>query len=191
MKQVAENEPESSSAAAPTPRLRYDGTSIVLHWLTAVLIVVLWTIAQVIDFFPKGTPRISVRSTHIVLGAVLGMVLLIRVVWRTSSGRRLPRATPGLLGTLATLVHHALYVLGVATVVLGVFNAWARGDHFFDLFTFPKLAPDHPGLKARVEDLHATFANALMIVAGVHTAAALIHRFVLRNGVLQRMLPGK
>lgn len=121
----------------------------------------------------------------------MGVVLLARVAWRSRSGRRLPRATPGWPGIAATVVHYALYVLVGATVALGLFNAWVRGDHVFGLFTLPKFAPEHPGLKPIIEYLHGTLANTLLIVAGAHAMAALIHHFVLRDGVLRRMLPEK
>ena len=33
------------------------------------------------------------------------------------------------------------------------------------------------------------FANTILILAGLHAAAALFHHYVLRDGVLHRMLP--
>ena len=124
-------------AVEPAPR--YDGVSILLHWLTAALVVILWTLGQTIDFFPKGAPKIDARSTHIVLGATLGIVLLVRVLWRASAGRKLPLANSGWLGLTAKIVHYGLYVLVGATVVLGIFNAWQRGDVLFNIYTIPKL----------------------------------------------------
>jgi len=185
------NEREKASSVIAESPTCYDGATITLHWLTAGLVVLLWGIAQVIDLFPKGPPRIAARSTHILLGVVLGIVLVVRMIWRSNSGRRLPRAAPGWVGATTTLVHYALYALVAATVALGVFNAWVRGDHFFGLFALPKFDPNNTGLKETVEDLHGTFANTVLIVAGVHAAAALVHHFALRDGVLRRMLPGK
>jgi hypothetical protein len=53
------------ASAVPVPsRVRYDHMSIMLHWLTAALVVALWSIAQVIDFFPRGTARVSVRCQY-------------------------------------------------------------------------------------------------------------------------------
>ena len=36
---------------------------------------------------------------------------------------------------------------------------------------------------------HALAANAILIVAGLHAAAALFHHFILRDATLRRMLP--
>jgi cytochrome b561 len=174
-------------AAEPTPR--YDGASILLHWLTAGLVVVLWTLGQTIDFFPKGAPKIDARSVHITLGATLGVVLLIRVLWRASAGRKLPLAARGWLGVTAKVVHYGLYVLVAVTVVLGIFNAWQRGDVLFDVYRIPQLIPGDRALRHALGELHGDCADVVLIVAGLHAAAALAHHYLLRDRVLRRMLP--
>lgn len=168
---------------------RYDSVSIFLHWVTAALIVTLWALGQTIDWFPKGAPKIDARSTHFLLGVTLGIVLLTRVAWRASAGRSLPLADEGWIGFAAKAVHYGLYALVGATVVLGIFNAWQRGDIVFNVFTLPKLVPGDLALKRMLEGLHADFADAVLIVAGLHAAAALVHHYLLRDSVLRRMLP--
>src|SRR2546421_5613837 len=95
----------------------YDPRTIRLHWVTAVLMTLLWGIAQIIDLFPKGAPKVAARSVHITLGVVLGVVLLLRIRWRRRSGIRLPPANPGILGYSAKAVHFALYA-GLAGAIL-------------------------------------------------------------------------
>lgn len=179
---------ELATAAIAVPA-RYDGFSIVLHWVTAALVVMLWTLGQTIDWFPKGAPKIDARSVHITLGATLGIVLLGRVAWRASAGRSLPLADSGWLGVTAKVVHYGLYALVAATVVLGIFNAWQRGDVLFNVYTLPTLVPGDLALKRTLESLHGDFADVVLIVAGLHAAAALVHHYVLRDSVLRRMLP--
>ena len=168
---------------------RYDRTTILLHWLTAILVVLLWTIGQTIDWFPRGTPRVGARSTHILLGLVLLCVVAARIRWRSRYGRRLPMVPPGPVGYLAKVVHYGLYVVVAATLVLGVTNVWVRGDTLFNLVTVPKLDPTNKGLKETVENLHALAANSLLILAALHAVAGLWHHFAIRDGVLRRMLP--
>ena len=180
---------EAAVALTPVPDVSYDRRTIYLHWVTAAMVALLWGIAQVIDYFPKGAPKIAVRSVHIVLGVALGVILLVRIVWRIRSGRRLPQANHGVVGFLARAVHWLLYAGLAAAILLGTANAWTRGDSIFSLFRIPKLYADVPQLKPGVESLHATFANALVMLAAAHAIAALLHHFVLRDGVLRRMLP--
>lgn len=179
----------SMERAAVEPGPRYDGVSILLHWLTAGLVVILWTLGQTIDFFPKGAPKIDARSVHITLGATLGIVLLIRVLWRASAGRKLPLADQGWLGVTAKVVHYGLYVLVAVTVVLGIFNAWQRGDVLFNVYKIPQLIPGDRALRRVLGELHGDCADVVLIVAGLHAAAALAHHYLLRDRVLRRMLP--
>ena len=169
-------------------RIRYDRTSILLHWVTATLVVLLWLIAHWIDDFPRGTPRITARSVHILLGVTLLAVVLGRMAWRLRWGQRLPPASPGPAGYLAKTVHYALYGLLLAVLLLGIANVWVRGDNIFGLFTVPKFSPDQE-LRHTVEGLHETVANIVLIVAGLHALAALAHHYFMRDGVLKRMLP--
>lgn len=171
--------------------LRYDNKSIWLHWITAVLVVLLWCVGQTIDWFPRGTPRVTMRSLHIVFGVVLGCVLFYRIWWRSTAGRRLPPAETGALQILSTLVQLLLYAAMLAAVIAGMANAWVRGDAIFNLFTIPKLDPGNKELRETVEEIHELLAHSVLILAALHTAAALIHHFAWKDDVLRRMLTSK
>ena|SRR5579863_1887268 len=172
-------------------QLNYDIRSIRLHWITAVLVIVLWCLGQTIDWFPKGNPRTAARSLHICLGVLLGLILCYRLWWRLSAGRRLPAAGSGMIQAFATVVHFALYATLLAVVVLGVANVWMRGDTIFNLFTVPAFDPGNKVLRNQIGDLHALGANILLALAGLHAAAALAHHFIWKDNVLRRMLPGR
>lgn len=167
----------------------YDRGTIILHWVTAALVGLTWTLGQCIDFFPKGAPRTAARSVHILIGATLVLLLVARLAWRIGWGRRLPPAGSGALARTATYTHVVLYMLLAATLLLGVANAWIRGDTITGLFKIPSLAPGDDVLKALVEDWHGTAADVVVAVAGLHAVAGLYHHFRLRDGVLRRMLP--
>ncbi len=171
--------------------LNYDSRSIRLHWVTAALVAVLWCLGQTVDWFPKGDIRVAARSTHVTLGLVLALILVYRIWWRISHGRRLPAAASGIEATLAQLAHFALYAALLVTVLLGVANIWVRGDNLFNLYTIPAFDPQNKALRHRVGDLHAWLANALLCLAALHASAGLAHYFIRRDGVLQRMLPAR
>ena len=100
--------------------------------------------------------------------AVLALVL-IRIVVRLASGVPEPlgeRGSP--MVRAAGIGHLLLYVLMVAVPVGGAL-AWFAGVE-------------------DAGDLHIYGANALMILAGIHAAAALVHHFILKDRTLVRML---
>jgi cytochrome b561 len=168
---------------------RYDRTTIALHWLTLFLVAEQWIGAHIIDDFPKGDPRVDARSVHISLGILLGVVLLVRIIWRVTRGKRLPAADTGLLHILAKAVQGTLYALLFATVGAGILFVLVRGDSFFGLFHIASIAPGDRALRHLVGTAHAWMANLILIVAGAHAFAALVHHFVWRDDVMRRMLP--
>ena len=170
---------------------RYDGFTQFAHWATAILVAEQWLGAQVIDWFPSGAPRVNARSVHITLGVALALLLVARLCWRLTRGRRLPLADRGALNVAAKATHWGLYALLVAMVTVGAFLTWTRGDVIFNLFKLPQFRPGDRTLVHPTESLHATLGYVILAVAGVHAAAALVHRYVWRDGVLARMLPGR
>lgn len=167
----------------------YDSRTIRLHWITAVLTVVLWCLGKTIDWFPPGAGRIPARSVHICVGIALGLVLCHRIWWRWRGGSRLPPASSGAIQWLATFTHYALYFLLIGTVALGIANVWVRGDSLFGLVSIPQFDPGNKPLHQQVAKLHYLFANTLLMVAGLHAMAGLAHHFLGKVGVLRRMMP--
>ena len=53
----------------------------------------------------------------------------------------------------------------------------------------PSLFTPDRALSHQFEDLHNLLGWGLVIVAGGHAVAALFHRYVLKDGVLRRMIP--
>lgn len=186
-----QNFDRARTAVTATSTLQYDGFSILLHWLTVALVATLWILGQTLSFFPKGAPREAALSTHIVLGMSVAVVLAVRIAWRASAGRRLPLADSGRMGRIAHSVHYGLYVLLVVTVMLGLSRAWLGGNQVFHWFAFSKPAFATRPLTGNVGGLHGDLADIVVIVAGLHAAAALAHHYVLRDSVLRRMLPWK
>jgi cytochrome b561 len=169
--------------------LRYDPVTIALHWTTAVLVSLLWVIGKTIDYAPNGPLRVDYRSLHMLLGVTLLGVFITHIIWRLHRGRSLPAARNALMELAARVVHWALYLLVGTTLVLGLANVWVRGDVVFNLFTVPAFDPANKALRHLIGDWHALAADAILILAGVHAAAALFHHFILRDGVLRGMLP--
>ncbi len=175
--------PVSSSAD------RYDGRTMFFHWATATLIVLQFVGAWTIDLFPPGALRVDARSVHITLGALLAALLVARFAWRRTGGRRLPPADHGALHVVAKATHWALYALMFAMVSVGLFLAWVRGDHLYNLVAIPAFDPADRALRDQVQELHGTIGWIILGVAGLHAAAALAHHLLWRDGVLLRMLP--
>jgi cytochrome b561 len=183
---------EVTRVAAGDDRVHYDAVEMALHWTTAVLVITLYLLAQAWGFLDRGPLRHALQSLHVSLGLLLAATLLARILWRVGPGRSLPPATTGLVELAAKTSHYALYTLLVAVVGLGLCFRWAQGEPlaFFGLFA---LSAPYPFVKEQAQtlgDLHYWVATTIIMLAGLHAAAALFHHYVLRDDVLWRMLPG-
>ncbi len=188
-------QPKPTAAGSDLARAgRHDGLAITLHWLTALLVVTQFALAQVWGFLPRGgDTRHTLQSLHVSFGVTLAVVVLVRLVWRSGFSRRLPPADTGPVKWVARVVHYGLYALLIAMVLTGLGKAWnhAHAAGVFGLFSVPALFVVDPSWRPAVATVHLWGAWAIVLLAGLHAAAALFHHYVLRDGVLRRMLPGR
>ena len=169
----------------------YDNVAVALHWLTALLVVVQFVMAVTWDYFAEPT-RQGMESVHISLGVLLTAVIVARLMWRAIPGHRRPAIVEGWVKVASKSVHYLLYALLVAQAALGFAFRWAQGHavSFFGLFAIPgpygELARP---VRRQLHELHEYGGWAIVILAGLHAAAALYHHYALRDHVLGRMLP--
>ncbi|MFE1599361.1 cytochrome b [Methylobacterium sp. ID0610] len=176
----------SPAASGPEDALvRYDATTIALHWLTAVLVAALWILGQTSDWWPRGPLRSNLWSLHVLLGFALAVTLATRVIWRIGPGRALPSVHDGVLRLVARATHTGLYLLLLLVVGLGLADALVRGFVLFGVVPLPQLGDR--ALRGPINHWHELAANAVIAVAGLHAAAGLFHHSVRRDGVLRRM----
>jgi cytochrome b561 len=172
---------------------RYDARTIALHWGVALGVLFQWLGAHAIDRFGPGAARVDARSVHVLVGVLLLAGLGYRLWWRLRRGRRLAPVQGPALTLAAGAIHVALYTLVAVALVLGLFNTWIRGDSILGAFHIPKFGDYAPqarhALANEIVAWHRLAANAILVVAGVHASAAILHHVWLRDGVLQRMIP--
>lgn len=168
---------------------RYDPTTIWLHWTTVGLIVVLWIIGQTADWAPSGPFRTGLWSIHVMLGFAMAFVLLTRVAWRAHFGRTLAPADTGVLYAIAKITHYALYILLGAVVLLGIANALYRGFSLFGVWSLPQIGTNETATRRAINEWHELAANLTVLVACLHGVAALVHQYVWRDHLLERMKP--
>lgn len=168
--------------------VRYDNISIRFHWLTAVLIALLWLMAQSEAVLPREW-RHSMWSAHITLGGLLIVVYAGRLLWRLTKGSRPASVNSGNLRIIEHAVYALLYTLIAATLIVGFANVCARGWDLFGLVQIPAFAADDRALRRSINGWHELAANGLVLLALAHAGAALFHQFVLKDGALSRISP--
>ena len=91
---------------------------------------------------------------------------------------------------LSKAVHHSLYLLMVLVPVTGILGSiYSKYPIKFFGEVLPRLAEPDPVLKELFSDAHIVLTKVMIAVVVLHIAAALKHRFIDKDGILQRMSP--
>ena len=173
---------------------RYTRTATTLHWLILVLLIVQFILGWTMPHIGGHTPVTTLISLHFSLGVLILALIVVRLAWRMAH-RPPPHdaSVPRWQVHLAQVVEWLLYLLLLVVPLLGWINASYRGMAFtfFGLFPVPPLLATHAPGWDWTGDIHVDIAEfGILVLAGLHIAAALYHRFIRRDRVLQRMLPG-
>lgn len=163
-----------------------------MHWAGAALIVVVFAAIWVpVDENADiaGLLRLGIHRSAGVLAWLLTLARLLRRAVGTAPP--LPATLPALQRYGARANAAALYLLLLAQPLLGLVASQAAGDTVepFGLFVVPALVGRNRALARACFGWHETLATALLLLIGLHVAAALYHHMVRRDGVLAGMLP--
>ena len=150
-------------------KFRFGPVTQAFHWAMVVLVIVALISAV-------G----GIISLHEAIGVAVFIMAAMRLAWRATVDR-LPGKPPmrSALARWSWRVDIALYVLLFAVPVTGII-----GSHEVQAMA----AGLHP--EYGVIDLHRLLALLLILTAGLHSAFALFHHYVKKDGVLKMMLPG-
>ena len=163
---------------------RYGLVSKLLHWGIAALFFVQFVIGDLMD---DDDP--SQLGLHTSLGILLALLVLIRV---PVSKLQTQPAYPPHMGPwecrLADLMKMALNLGVLLVAAFGYLAITTKGEAplFFGI-PMPVLIGDNHLLHEFFKEGHELLAWLLLMLVGVHVAAALKHHFIDGDDVLRRM----
>lgn len=166
----------------PDKSHRYSASMIVIHWLTALLVLGAWFTAEGGRKIAENPPLL-----HFSLGLAVLVLMLPRLVLRVAG--RTPKAdAQGWLAAAAKAGHAVLYLFLIALPITGWYAASRMGVpvSFFGLH-LPALTAPVQGRPGLIAELHENAGTIILILAGLHALMAIWHQFVLRDGTLRRM----
>ena len=180
---------------------RYTAVAIMLHWLVALGILVLIGLGLAMVHLPLGPlTQFRLYQLHKSIGITVLLAGLLRILWRIFHHPPPLPALPRLEKAAAEGMHTLLYVLmvvlpmtGWALVSVSPFNL---PTVLYGLVPWPHLPvlstlEDKAPVEAVMKLVHGKLGWLLLALAVLHAGAGLRHHFVLRDGVLRRMLPGR
>jgi len=185
----------------------YTPTARRFHWLIAFLILLQFPIGIYMTYRgyemdggvnEKGEPVKGVwdavtdtlYSSHKTIGIVILLLVLVRLIYRLTQGApRSDRSVPPALTGLAHLLHWVIYALLIA-VPIGGYLGISYGN-YLDVFgvNLPAVTATDKDMSKELFEYHEAAAFTLLVLIGIHIAAAIYHRYVRRDRVVERMIP--
>lgn len=187
-KPVSDN---ATRIAATATRTTYDDFSILLHWLTVALVLLQFVLAETWGFADRPSRHLMIAA-HMSFGIILSIVIVTRIVWRLMPRHQVDPIVSGWVERVSKAVQFLLYVLLVVQAALGYVMRWAGNEamSLFGLLIQPPFAELPKSIRHLLTGAHNWIGWAIIIIAFGHALAALYHHFVVRDNVLNRMLPG-
>jgi cytochrome b561 len=171
---------------------RYSGPAILFHWGSAAIIVALFVIGWQMVRMPLSPGKMEAYALHKSLGLLILMVAIARIVWQMlRPPPPEPMGTPAWQRRAAHATHAVLYLLMFALPLSG----WAYNSSvgfplsFFGLIDVPRLLSGGADMREFWRTAHWLLGWGVVGLVSLHVGAALFHRVIMRDSILQRMLP--
>jgi cytochrome b561 len=164
--------------------------SRILHWLMAALLVAMLFIG--VAMVSSLGDYHQLVTIHRPLGILILILAAIRLVTRLST--RLPEFPSTMAEServIAKISERLLYTLFIVLPLVG----WAMlsaGNYpivMFGSVHLPPILPARPELYATLRQTHTILAYLLFLTFLAHAGGVLFHTLVLRDGLLNRMVP--
>lgn len=190
---------------------RYTKTAIILHWLIAIFIALMFVLGWYMAELPKEAPKqmaydlfdlgvytwqvaeeISPRTFYFNLHKSLGLTVLALIVFRILW--RITHTPPAALSSykaiekkVATATHHSLYLLMLIVPVTGLTMAINSkyGVKWFGIDVIAGL--DNKPVRDFFECTHEFVGIVLLVLIGIHLLGALKHKFIDKDDTMSRM----
>ncbi|MFW5679907.1 MAG: cytochrome b [Pseudomonadota bacterium] len=174
--------------AARSTDERYGRVAVILHWLSAALIIGLmmagYRAADAVDAQAKA----AILRLHVPIGILVLVLTLARIGWWLAADRTRPGAPPGTphVQALVARVVHRLLLLGVVLAGLSGIALMVLSGAGAVLFDgAPGPLPEFWDYPPRW--VHWAMGQLLSLLLLVHIAAALYHHFWRRDRIFARM----
>jgi len=172
---------------------RYNSLAKWLHWLIALGMIYTFGIGWIMTGLVGISPtKLKYFSWHKWAGVTIFVLALVRILWHLARPPRpLPASVTGLQRLLSQLMHQLLYLATLLVPATGYLYSLAAGYPivYLGLIELPVFFGRSPAWAEPLRLAHAWSSYAMAAAVLGHAAAALLHHFYYRDGVLADMLP--
>jgi superoxide oxidase len=173
-------------------RLPFDDVTIFFHWVTVLIVLAMFTSAWLRSQSQDDAFKSALLQIHRSLGVTIWFTTAFRYAWRLTNAK-LPPFPEAMTETHRTVVRwseYGLYALLLVQPATGMAATLFSGQPFaLFLWRIAPLVQEDKALRVTFHLAHELGALALAFLIAGHAVSALIHHFILRDDVLEYMVP--
>ncbi len=177
---------------------RYSAPAMLLHWLLALALVGIFGVGLYMADLPFSPLRLKLYNWHKWAGITILTLSLLRLLWRlTHRPPALPASTERAMPPWQLQAFHATHIALYALFFIVPLVGWAYSSAagfpivVFGVLPLPDFVPASKELAELIKPWHQITAFTLAGLVALHIAAAIKHHFIDKDGLIQRMLPGR
>lgn len=179
---------------------RYSRVAIVLHWLTALLIIGMLAVGKyMVSLAEDDSLRFALTQWHKSFGLTILALTLLRIVWRFTHKKP---ALPASMRGWERFAAHSSHILFYLLIIFLPLSGWLMVSasplnittYLFDWIRVPHLpavasVSNKAELAEQFNQLHIYASTVLILLLLLHIGAAMRHQLVLKDNLMRRMLP--
>lgn len=160
----------------------YSCTSILIHWLAALLVIALFVTHE-------GALDNDINGLHISGGAVVGLFLLWRVWRRIYRGMTQKPEQAFVYNIASQIVIWGFLAAIVVVVISGYLLPWSLGQplSIYEVIIIPSPMTASPGMRTVLEQVHALSGEVFVPLLFLHLLGVAKHALIDRDGIARRM----
>ena len=166
----------------------YGIISKVLHWLSAIVLLIQIPLGFYLVDLDFGEERINIENIHITLGLVIFYLIIIRLVNNILNPT--PKLDPSIFKGqrfLAKMNHVLLYMAILSITISGILKKLFNGETLTIIFKEIKIK-DNFELADQFYTIHIFSNYTLIALISIHLMAVIIHKLFFGDNLLKRIL---
>ena len=166
----------------------YGLISKVLHWISALVLVVQIPLGFYLIDLDFGEERITIENIHVILGLTVFYLVIIRLLNNILNPK--PKLNPSVFvgqKFIAKLNHVLLYVAILSITISGILKKLFNGETLVIFFKEIKIK-DNFELADQFYNIHIYSNYTIICLISLHILAVIAHRILFKDNLLRRML---
>jgi len=166
----------------------YGIISKILHWLSAILLLIQIPLGFYLVGLDFGEERITIENIHVLVGLGIFYVVIFRLI--NNLINPIPKLGPAtFLGQrfIAKLNHLLLYIAILSITISGILKKLFNGESLLIFFKKIKIE-DNFELADQFYNIHILSNYALIGLVVLHISAVIIHKLFFKENLLKKIL---